>query len=423
MPRPYPPEFRRRALDLVESGRTVRDVAASLGIAESCLHRWRHRDLIDRGLKAGTTAVESAELAAARRRIRDLEEEVKILRKAAAAVEAVVPPKERCLVAELRGDGVRTGRCCHALGVSRSGYYDWAARAPSPRAIRHVWLTDLIGTIHQASRGTYGAPRVHAELVYGQGVTVGHNTVSLLMRRAGLAGLPACSRGKRTRRLVTVTDLVRRDFRRDGPNLLWVTDITEHPTREGKVYCCVVLDAWSGRVVGWAIDSSQRADLATNALGMAIDSRGPAAGGIIHGDHGTQFTSWTFTERARKAGLLPSLGSIGDPYDNAVTESFWGRMQTELLNRQRWNTRVETRQRDIRAHRRLPQPPATPLRPRLADPRRIRIHQPSASTGSSAPCPGNRVMIRMSVLVPGRTAGRRPSRLQPVAAAAGRRPT
>lgn len=121
MPRPYPPEFRRRALDLVESGRTVRDVAASLGIAESCLHRWRHRDLIDRGLKAGTTAAESAELAAARRRIRDLEEEVKILRKAAAAVEAVVPPKERCLVAELRGDGVRTGRCCHALGYRARG--------------------------------------------------------------------------------------------------------------------------------------------------------------------------------------------------------------------------------------------------------------------------------------------------------------
>jgi putative transposase len=342
VPRPYPPEFRRRALDLVASGRTVRDVATSLGIAESCLHRWRHRDLVDRGLKPGTTAQESAELAAARTRIRELEEEVKILRKAAAAVEAVVPPKERYrLVAELRAEGVRIGRSCHALGVSRSGYYDWAARAPSLRAIRHAWLTDLIGTVHQAPRGTYGSPRVHAELVHGHGITVGRNTVSLLMRRASLAGLPARTRGKRTRRPGTVTDLVRRDFRRSGPNQLWVTDITEHPTREGKVYCCVVLDAWSRRVVGWAIDSSQRADLATNALGMAIDSRGPAAGGIIHGDHGTQFTSWTFTERARKAGLLPSLGSVGDPYDNAVVESFWGRMQTELLNRKRWNTRVE----------------------------------------------------------------------------------
>lgn len=340
MPRPYPPEFRRRALDLIESGRTVRDVAASLGIAESCLHRWRHRDLVDRGVKPGVTAQEGAELAAARQRIRDLEEEVKILRKAAAAVEAVVPPKDRYrLVAELRADGVRIGRACHALGVSRSGYYAWAARAPSPPAIRHAWLTDLIGTAHHASRGTYGAPRIHAELVLGHGITVGRNTISLLMRRAGLAGLPAHSHGKRTKRLITVTDLVRRDFRRDGPNQLWVTDITEHPTREGKLYCCVVLDAWSRRVVGWAIDSAQRADLATSALGMAIDSR-DAAGGIIHGDHGTQFTSWTFTERARKAGLLPSLGSVGDPYD-AMIESFWGRMQTELLNRQRWNTRIE----------------------------------------------------------------------------------
>ena len=188
MPRPYPPDFRRRALDLVECGRSVRDVVASLGIAESCLHRWRHRDLVDRGLKPGTTAHESAERAAARARIRDLEEEVKILRKAAAAVDAVVRPKERYrLVAELHTEGVRTGRACHALGVSRSGYYAWAGRAPSPRAIRQAWLTELIGTIHQASRGTYGAPRVHAELVYGHGITVGHNTVSLLMRRARLA--------------------------------------------------------------------------------------------------------------------------------------------------------------------------------------------------------------------------------------------
>ena len=233
MPRPYPPEFRRRALDLIESGRTVRDVAASLGIAESCLHRWRHRDLVDRGVKPGVTAQEGAELAAARQRIRDLEEEVKILRKAAAAVEAVVPPKDRYrLVAELRADGVRIGRACHALGVSRSGYYAWAARAPSPRAIRHAWLTDLIGTAHHASRGTYGAPRIHAELVLGHGITVGRNTISLLMRRAGLAGLPAHSHGKRTKRLITVTDLVRRDFRRRGPNqLVGPTSPSTRPAR------------------------------------------------------------------------------------------------------------------------------------------------------------------------------------------------
>jgi transposase InsO family protein len=161
------------------------------------------------------------------------------------------------------------------------------------------------------------------------------------MARASLAGLPLRQRAKRVPPATTVTDLVKRDFRRDGPNQLWVTDITEHPTREGKLYCCVVLDAYSRRAVGWSIDSRQRADLATAALGMAIDARainGQIPGGIIHADHGTQFTSWTFTERARRAGLLPSPGTIGDPYDNAVIESFWGRMQTELLNRQRWKT-------------------------------------------------------------------------------------
>jgi transposase InsO family protein len=120
---------------------------------------------------------------------------------------------------------------------------------------------------------------------------------------------------------------------------------TQHPTKEAKLYCCVVLDAYSRRVVGWAIGSRQRADLATNPLGMAIDSRSNLTGqltdAIIHGDHGTQFTSWALTERARRAGMLPSLGTVGDPWDNAVIESFWGRMQTELLNRRRWTTRFE----------------------------------------------------------------------------------
>jgi len=342
MPRPYPPEFRQRALDLVGSGRPVPEVAKLLGIAESCLYRWKKQDLVDRGLKPGTSRAESAELVAARQKIRDLEEENKILRKAAAAVAEVVPPKDRYrLVAELRDDGVRVRQACYALGVSASGYYDWKSRGPSARSIRHAWLTDLIGQVHDASHGTYGQPRVHAELQRAHGLVVGHNTVMLLMRRAGISGLPLRRRAKRVPAQKTVTDLVKRQFTADGPNRLWVTDITEHPTREGKVYCCVVIDVFSRRVVGWAIDTAQRADLATNALGMAIDSRRPSPGAIIHGDHGTQFTSWVFTTRAKNAGLLPSLGTVGDPYDNAVVESFWGRMQVELLNRQRWRTRVE----------------------------------------------------------------------------------
>jgi len=119
-----------------------------------------------------------------------------------------------------------------------------------------------------------------------------------------------------------------------------VTDTTEHSTREGKPFCCIVLDTLSRRVVGWAIDFRAGADLATNALPMTITTREPYAGGVIHLDHGPPFTSWTFTQRVRQAGLLPFLGSVGDPYANAVIESFWGRMQVELLNQQRWNTRI-----------------------------------------------------------------------------------
>ncbi|WP_442875761.1 DDE-type integrase/transposase/recombinase [Actinoallomurus sp. NBC_01490] len=113
-------------------------------------------------------------------------------------------------------------------------------------------------------------------------------------------------------------DLVDRQFARTGPNQLRVTDITEHLTREGKVYCAVALDAYSHRVVGWSIDSSPTAALVTDALGMAIDSRTPPKGAIIHSDQGTQFASWAFTQRAKDSGLVPSMGSVGDCYDNAV---------------------------------------------------------------------------------------------------------
>ncbi|MBI5159815.1 MAG: IS3 family transposase [Micrococcales bacterium] len=342
MPRPYPSEFRERAMELIRSGPTVVEIAGLLGIAPSCLYRWKQQDLVDRGLKPDTARVESKALAAARARIRDLKEAVKILRKAAAAVEQVVPPKEGFrLVDELHADGVRIRRACHAVGVSTSGYYEWRNRAPSARAIRHAFLTDLIGQIHDASYGTYGRLPVRAELHREHGITVGHNTVALLMHRSSLAGLPLRRRSKQIPHRVTVTDRVKRQFTASGPNRLWVTDITEQPTRKGKHYCCVVIDVFSRRVVGWAIDSTQRAELATNALGMAIDFRRPFPETVIHGDHGSQFTSWAFTARARNAGPLPSLGTVGDPYDNAVAGSFWARMQVELLNRRRWTTRIE----------------------------------------------------------------------------------
>jgi len=170
---------------------------------------------------------------------------------------------------------------------------------------------------------------------------VGRITVELLMRRASVRGISGRPRFRHVPNVATAADLVDRKFERDRPDQLWVTDITEHPTREGKVYCAVVLDVFSRRVVGWSIDSSPTTALVTNALGMAIDQRGPLAETVIHSDQGTQFTSWAFTRRAIDSGLLPSMGSVGDCFDNAVIESFWSRMQVELLDRKRWRTRVE----------------------------------------------------------------------------------
>ena len=229
---------------------------------------------------------------------------------------------------------------CRVLQVTGAGFYAWRNRPPSERAIRHAWLTDLITKAHVDSRGTYGARRVHAELTIGHGVIVGHTAVEMLMHRAGLQGLPNKRRFKTKVQVAAATDLVERSFARSGPDQLWVTDITEHRTREGKVYCSVVLDVFSRRVVGWSIDAAPTSVLVTNALGMAIQNRDPD-GTLIHSDHGTQFTSWAFTRRALDSGLVPSMGSIRDCYDNAVIESFWARMQVELLDRQRWLTRVE----------------------------------------------------------------------------------
>lgn len=188
----------------------------------------------------------------------------------------------------MAAEGLPVQVACRLLAVTDSGYYAWRSRTPSQRALRHAWLTDQIRAVHTASRGTYGARRVHAELTLGLGLQVGHNQVEMLMARATIKGLPGTRRRRSRHETPTASDLVKRMFTRESPNRLWVTDIAEHRTYEGKVFCAVVLDTFSRRVVGWSIDSSRTAALVTNALGMAIANRDPQAGGIIHSDHGVQ---------------------------------------------------------------------------------------------------------------------------------------
>jgi putative transposase len=266
----------------------------------------------------------------------------------------------------MAGEGLPVEVACRVLGVSCAGFYAWRFRPPSGRAVRHAWLTDLIRQVHTASYGNYGAKRVHAELVLGRGILVGHNAVAMLLQRAGIAGRSGARKRSGIPSLASADDLVDRIFLRDRPNQLWLTDVTEHPTREGKVYCAVVLDAFSRRVVGWSISHNPTAALTCNALGMAIEQREAARGEtVIHSDHGTQFTSWAFSERARQSGLVPSMGSIGDCYDNAMIEAFWSRMQVELLDTRRW--KASSSQRDLRVHRDLPQPPPATLASRDAN--------------------------------------------------------
>ena len=238
---------------------------------------------------------------------------------------------------------------CRVLNVSRSGYYEWLTRLDSPRAQENTLLLKHIEKVHSESRGTYGAPRVHAELVLGLGLPVNLKRVARLMRQAGIQGLY-----RRRRHGCTVrdpdaqpsTDLVNRQFTVDAPNVLWITDITEHPTREGKLYCAAVMDAFSRLIIGWSIADHMRTELVTDALGMAIVRRrsgndSPNKSTILHSDHGSQFTSWAFGQRLRAAGLLASMGTVGDCYDNAMMESFWGTMQLELLDSKTWNTRED----------------------------------------------------------------------------------
>jgi putative transposase len=204
-------------------------------------------------------------------------------------------------------------------------------------------LTAKIQAIHTMSRHSYGSPRVWAELRLGEGVRCSRKRVERLMRAAGIQGLHRRKFHGCTRRDPDATpsdDLVNRQFTVEGPDRLWVSDITEHATAEGKVYVAVVVDAWSRRVVGWSIADHIRAELVVDALQMATWRRRPPAGqAIFHSDHGCQYTSWAFGRRLRGAGILGSMGSIGDAYDNAMAESFFSTLQRELLDQHRWQTR------------------------------------------------------------------------------------
>ena len=233
---------------------------------------------------------------------------------------------------------------CELLGVSTSGFYAWASRAPSDRALSDAWLVEKIKTIHVENRGVYGSRRVQAELRLGEGIRVWRRRVQRLMRRAGLSGLVSRKRGRTTIRVPGVRvadDLVERRFRPAAPDVLWVADITYLRTWEGWVYLAAIQDAFSRRIVGWSMADHMRAELVLDALQMALHRRNPGPGLVHHSDQGSQFVSLAFGQKARDAGIAVSMGSKGCAYDNAVAESFFATLKKELVHRRSWPTRRE----------------------------------------------------------------------------------
>jgi putative transposase len=231
------------------------------------------------------------------------------------------------------------------LKVSASGYYAWRSRPASARATANADLTRRIRTVHVGSHGTYGAPRVHAELK-ADGLQVGRKRIARLMRTAGIAGVSRRRSAPVTTRQATghhpASDLVRRKFVAERSNELWVADITFLPTLAGFLYLAVVLDAWSRRVVGWAFSTDLKTRVVLDALDMALETRKPD-NVIHHSDRGSQYTSVAFGNRCKEAGVRPSTGSVGDAYDNAMGESFFATLECELIDRRRFRSRSEAR--------------------------------------------------------------------------------
>jgi putative transposase len=233
---------------------------------------------------------------------------------------------------------------CRVLGVSPSGYYAWRHRPLSARAVRDVGVSAEIQRAHQLSDGTYGVPRIHAELA-ARGVHVGRHRVARLMRGLGIQGVSRRKSVVTTQRSETgrpAPDLVDRHFTVTARDQLWVADITYVPTWSGFLYLAVVVDAWSRRVVGWAMETHLRTGLVLAALNMAIAQRQPT-NVIHHSDQGCQYTSLAFGSRCREAGIRPSMGSVGDAYDNALCESFFATLECELLDRRRFATPAQGR--------------------------------------------------------------------------------
>ncbi|MFJ2598665.1 IS3 family transposase [Streptomyces erythrochromogenes] len=353
----YPPEFKADAVALYEArpGATIRSVAAGLGVNPETLRNWVRAAGASRprGRRAEVPAEPptplEAENAALRKKVRELEEEREILRKAAKYFgrgDALVN-RFQFVADHQRRYGVK--RLCTILGIARSSFYYWR-RTAADRAARQAAdarLAARIRAVHRESDGTYGVPRITAEL-REDGERVNHKRIARVMRRIGLAGVRLRRRHRTTTpdpAAAKAPDLIGRDFTAAEPNTKYVGDITYLPVDGGKfLYLAAVIDLASRRLAGWAIADHMRTDLVTDALAAAERTRGSLAGAVIHTDHGAQYTSRMFADACRRAGVRQSMSAIGSSADNALAESFNATFKRETLQgRKSWSSEREAR--------------------------------------------------------------------------------
>ena len=232
---------------------------------------------------------------------------------------------------------------CRLLEVSRSGYYDWCSRAESTRSRRNRELTLMIRQLHLESNGVYGARKIHRELVQS-GEPCGRHRVARLMRKSMIKGCPKRRfiRPLNTPEAHPVADnLIKQDFRADKPNQRWASDITQVHTQQGWLYLSVVMDLYSRRIVGWAMDRAVGRHLVCEALTMALGYRQPEDSLVHHSDRGVQYASQALRELLDREGLTMSMSRKGDPWDNAMMESFFGTLKNELVHHRKYRTRQE----------------------------------------------------------------------------------
>ncbi|MFD9485232.1 IS3 family transposase [Streptomyces sp. NPDC059991] len=346
MPKPYPEEYRQ---DVVRVARnrdpavTVEQVAADFGVHAMTLWKWMRRADVDDGAKPGTTSQESAELREARRRIKLREQENEVLRRAAAYLSQAHRPKRIYpLVKELAGEGVPVTVACRVLKLARQPYYRWLDQP----------VTDAEFELAARANALFDAHRDDPEFGYhflvdearAAGLAMADRTTWRICRDNRWWSVFGKSRGRTKKAGPPVhDDLVQRDFTAPGPNRLWLADITEHPTAEGKLYLCAIKDVFSNRIVGYSIDARMKSRLAVAALDNAVARRGPVDGCILHSDRGSQFRSRKFVRTLDRHRMTGSIGRVGAAGDNAAMESFFSLLQKNVLDRRTWATRWQLR--------------------------------------------------------------------------------